>query len=125
MFSLRRMIMNLFDIIITFISIYITYKMLRNSGKDLQNDTIDPDEFPEKQEIIMCRAELIGNQLYVWNKMDNTFITQGKNMDEVVQHFIKHYPNKKIYLQSDNENDYEEFKEKFNDWKSKTKTNGQ
>jgi len=119
------MIMNLFDIIITFISIYITYKMLRNSGKDLQNDTIDPDEFPEKQEIIMCRAELIGNQLYVWNKMDNTFITQGKNMDEVVQHFIKHYPNKKIYLQSDNENDYEEFKEKFNDWKSKTKTNGQ
>jgi hypothetical protein len=123
MFSLRRMIMNLFDIIITFITIYITYKALKNSGKSLENDEIDPDEVPEKQEVIVCCAELIENHLYIWNKKDDSFITQGKNMDEVVQHFIKHYPNKKIYLQSDNENDYEEFKEKFNDWKSKTKTN--
>ena len=115
--------MNLFDIFVTLLTAYITYKVLKNSGKSLENDPIDPDELPEKKEILLCRAELINNQLYVWNKIDNSFITQGKDIDEIVEYFIKYHPNKKIYLKNDNENEYTDFKEKFDEWKNKTQIN--
>jgi hypothetical protein len=47
---------------------------------------------------IICNTELIDNQIYVWNKETETFMIQGKSMEDIVKYFTQNFPGRKIVL---------------------------
>jgi len=50
-------------------------------------------QIKEEEEIIVCRSECFNNQIFVWNIKDDTFIGQGKSVEEIVKIFMTRYPN--------------------------------
>jgi len=46
----------------------------------------------KEQEIIVCRTECFNNQIFVWNIKDDTFIGQGKSVEEIIKIFMTRYP---------------------------------
>jgi hypothetical protein len=50
-------------------------------------------QIKEEEEIIVCRSECFNNQIFVWNIKDDTFIGQGKSVEEIVKIFMTKYPN--------------------------------
>jgi fatty acid-binding protein DegV len=66
-----------------------------------KNDTYHlPDEElkEEVKNIIICDTQTISGQIYVWNKNTNEFITQGKDMNDIVEFFKNKHPNTKVIL---------------------------
>ena len=47
----------------------------------------------ERTEVVVCRSECIDNQIYVWDIRDNSFIAQGKSVEDIIEVFIHKYPN--------------------------------
>jgi hypothetical protein len=47
----------------------------------------------EKTEVVVCRSECIDNQIYVWDIRDDSFIGQGKSVEDIIELFIHKYPN--------------------------------
>ncbi len=54
---------------------------------------------------IICNTEFINNQIYVWNKETQTFMIQGKTMEEIVEYFTQNHPGRKIVLVEKKNND--------------------
>ena len=83
------------DIILFFVTLYFAITIFKNAKNPEEEQLID-DVIDEK--IILCHTEIIDNKIYVWNKLTNDFIAQGSSIEEIVEHFKKHYPGKKIVL---------------------------
>jgi hypothetical protein len=89
------------ETLIAFVTGYIIYKILslfievRVVSEEEVNKFQDL-EFQEPKNIIICKIEKHNDILYVWNVKDDTFMVQGKDMDEVVQFFVKNHPNTKV-----------------------------
>jgi glutaredoxin 2 len=49
-------------------------------------------------EVIYIRSEIHNDEIYIWNVLDNTFLTQGKTFEDAVQKFMKNNPNKKLHI---------------------------
>lgn len=47
----------------------------------------------KEEEVIVCRTECVNNQIFVWNIKDDTFIGQGKSVEEIIKIFMTRYPN--------------------------------
>ena len=47
----------------------------------------------KEEEIIVCRTECFDNEIFVWNIKDDTFIGQGKSVEEIIKIFMTKYPN--------------------------------
>jgi hypothetical protein len=99
--------MRMLEIILILISTYITLKVLKNVEKDnyhLSDEQIKDEVNPE--DVMVFNTEEISGQIYVWNKVSSEFITQGKDIDQIVEFIRKNYPNKKVILtRSANEED--------------------
>lgn len=83
-------------ILINFVNIFFSIKIMKNNFDEL------PKEFEEeinKLKILICFTETHNNIIYVWEKENNTFLTQGKDMEEVVQYFVKNHPNTKVLFE--------------------------
>ena len=55
-----------------------------------------PKEEDEELETILLKTECIENQIYVWNSQTNTFVTQGKSVEDIIKFFVKYHPRKRI-----------------------------
>ena len=49
-------------------------------------------------EVIYIRSQIHDNEIYIWNVIDNTFLTQGKTFEDAVQKFMKNNPNKILQI---------------------------
>jgi glutaredoxin 2 len=49
-------------------------------------------------EVIYIRSEIHNDEIYIWNVLDDTFLTQGKTFEDAVQKFMKNNPNKKLHI---------------------------
>ena len=49
-------------------------------------------------EVIYIRSEIHDDEIYIWDTVDNTFLTQGKTFEDAVQKFMKNNPNKKLQI---------------------------
>jgi hypothetical protein len=69
---------------LTFISILLLLKRVE----------VRSEKKPQiKEEVIVCRTECVNNQIFVWNIKDDTFIGQGKSVEEIIKIFMTRYPN--------------------------------
>ena len=84
-----------FGILIYMFSKYIVIKI----EQELQDEFYDDDDTPKE---MYCLAECIDEMIYVWDDK-STFIVQAKTSDEIIEHFIKKYPNTKVYFKYDKE----------------------
>lgn len=78
------------------IGLFFTIKIIKDDIDDM------PKEFDEefnKLKVIICFTETHNDIIYVWEKESNTFLTQGKNMEEVVQYFVKNHPNTRVMFE--------------------------
>lgn len=79
-------------IIFKLISIFVEVKIITEE----ELDKIDQSEFQEPKNIIICKIERHDDMFYVWNLQTDTFLVQGKTMDDIVKFFTKHHPNTKV-----------------------------
>jgi hypothetical protein len=49
-------------------------------------------------EVIYIRSEIHDDEIYIWDTVDNTFLTQGKTFEDAVQKFMKSNPNKQLKI---------------------------
>ena len=49
-------------------------------------------------EVIYIRSEIHDDEIYIWDTIDNTFLTQGKTFEDAVQKFMKSNPNKQLKI---------------------------
>jgi hypothetical protein len=96
--------MTVFDIAVIF---FVVWFLFLRHIKIVRVDAPQPERGGEKLEEeylntlkppIVCNTEFIGSQIYVWNKETNTFLIQGKTMEEIVEYFTKNHPGRKIIL---------------------------
>lgn len=55
-----------------------------------------PKEEDDEHETILLRTECIESQIYVWNSQTNTFMTQGKSVEDIIKFFVKYHPGKRF-----------------------------
>lgn len=89
---------NLIDFIVTVVSAYITYKLIKSNENDEYH--LPDEELKEEQvkNTILCDTQTIDGNIYVWNKVTNEFLIQGKDMNDVVEYFKKNHPSTKVIL---------------------------
>lgn len=78
------------------IGLFFTIKITKTDIDDM------PKEFDKefnKLKLITCFTETHNDIIYVWERESNTFLTQGKNMEEVIQYFVKNHPNTKVMFE--------------------------
>ena len=99
--------MIMLDIILFLVTVYFAYTTFTTVSKarGSEEEQFIDDVVDEK--IIICKTEIVGNRIYVWNKLTNDFIVNGSSIQDVVEYFKKHHPGKKIVL-LENENDKED-----------------
>ena len=49
-------------------------------------------------EVIYIRSEIHDDEIFIWDTIDNTFLTQGKTFEDAVQKFMKNNPNKQLKI---------------------------
>ena len=93
----------LIELILFLFSLWLTSKM----GKTEEIEEQETKLIEKHIETVFCRTEKIQGMIYVWELKTNTFLIQGKSMEEdIVPFFVKHYPGKRI-LFTENPDDQE------------------
>ena len=49
-------------------------------------------------EVIYIRSEIHDDEIFIWDFIDNTFLSQGKTFEDAVQKFMKNNPNKQLKI---------------------------
>jgi hypothetical protein len=52
----------------------------------------------KNMEVIYIRSEIVNDEIYIWDTISNTFLTQGKTFEDAVKEFMKHNPNKRLQI---------------------------
>jgi hypothetical protein len=52
----------------------------------------------KNMEIIYIRSEIVNDEIYIWDSISNTFLTQGKTFEDAVQKFMKNNPTKRLQI---------------------------
>lgn len=84
-------------LIFQIIGLFFTIKIMRDDV-----DEVPPElkqEFEKDYKELICFTETHNDIIYVWEKESNTFLTQGKDMEEVVKYFVKNHPNTKVLFE--------------------------
>jgi hypothetical protein len=89
---------NLIDFIVTVVSAYITYKLIKSNENDKCHLPDEETNEEQVKNIILCDTQTIDGNIYVWNKVTNEFLIQGKDMNDVVEYFKKNHPSTKVIL---------------------------
>ena len=50
-------------------------------------------------EIVVGRSEVHDNEIFLWDKKSNTFLSQGPNIETAIAKFLKNNSNKKIVFE--------------------------
>ena len=52
----------------------------------------------KNMEVIYIRSEIVNDEIYIWDTISNTFLTQGKTFEDAIQKFMKNNPNKRLQI---------------------------
>lgn len=69
------------------------YSVQDSGGEKVEEELINSMKPP-----IVCNTEIMGNQIYVWDKETSKFLIQAKTMEDIVKYFTDNYPGRKIIL---------------------------
>ena len=97
---------GLWDIVfivgLTIFLLYIDFKKKFHS-KENEIDRVlrEAEQVKYKNlEIIYIRSEIVNEEIYIWDTISNTFLTQGKTFEDAVQKFMKNNPNKRLQIKA-------------------------
>ena len=93
------------DILFLFAVIFLAYRDLKKrfSVKENEIDRVlrEAEQVKYKNlEIIYIRSEIVNEEIYIWDTISNTFLTQGKTFEDAVQKFMKNNPNKRLQIKA-------------------------
>jgi hypothetical protein len=94
---------GIWDILFLFAIIFLAYRDLKKkfSVKENEIDRVlrEAEQVKYKNmEIIYIRSEIVNDEIYIWDTLSNTFLTQGKTFEDAVQKFMKNNPNKRLQI---------------------------
>jgi hypothetical protein len=94
---------GIWDILFLFAVIFLAYRDLKKrfSVKENEIDRVlrEAEQVKYKNlEIIYIRSEIVNEEIYIWDTISNTFLTQGKTFEDAVQKFMKNNPNKRLQI---------------------------
>ena len=52
----------------------------------------------KNMEILICRTEVHDNQIFIYNRKTNSFITQQPTIESTFTYFMNNYPGKRIHF---------------------------
>ena len=96
---------GIWDILFLFAVIFLAYRDLKKrfSVKENEIDRVlrEAEQVKYKNlEIIYIRSEIVNEEIYIWDTISNTFLTQGKTFEDAVQKFMKNNPNKRLQIKA-------------------------
>jgi glutaredoxin 2 len=84
--------------LVSCIIIFIQNRM-KKSETEIDRVMREAEQVKHKHaEVIYIRSQIHDNEIYIWNVIDNTFLTQGKTFEDAVQKFMKNNPNKILQI---------------------------
>jgi hypothetical protein len=94
---------GIWDILFLFAIIFLAYRDLKKkfSVKENEIDRVlrEAEQVKYKNmEIIYIRSEIVNDEIYIWDTLSNTFLTQGKTFEDAVQKFMKNNPTKRLQI---------------------------
>ena len=87
--------------VIFLISCIIIFIQIRKKRSENEIDRILKEAEEVKYthaEVIYIRSEIHDDEIFIWDVIDNTFLTQGKTFEDAVQKFMKSNPNKQLKI---------------------------
>ena len=52
----------------------------------------------KNMDILICRTEVHDNQIFIYNRQTNSFITQQPTIESTFTYFMNNYPGKRIHF---------------------------
>ena len=52
----------------------------------------------KNMDILICRTEVHDNQIFIYNRTTNSFITQQPSIESTFTYFMNNYPGKRIHF---------------------------
>jgi glutaredoxin 2 len=93
-FGIMEIIFLVFSCIVLFIQ-----HIMKKSETEIDRVMREAEQVKHTHaEVIYIRSEIHNDEIYIWNVLDNTFLTQGKTFEDAVQKFMKNNPNKKLHI---------------------------
>jgi hypothetical protein len=94
---------GIWDILFLFAIIFLAYRDLKKkfSVKENEIDRVlrEAEQVKYKNmEIIYIRSEIVNDEIYIWDTLSNTFLTQGQTFEDAVQKFMKNNPTKRLQI---------------------------
>ncbi len=84
--------------IVSCIIIFIQNRM-KKSEKEIDRVLREAEQVKYTHvEVIYIRSEIHDDEIYIWDTIDNTFLSQGKTFEDAVQKFMKNNPNKQLKI---------------------------
>jgi hypothetical protein len=68
------------------------YKMRKEISENIQH------ALDMMKDMLILRAEQVGDAFYVYNQVTNEFVCQGKNIDEIVKAFNDRFPGQRAII---------------------------
>ena len=84
----------LFSCIIIFVR-----SRIRRSENEIDRVLREAEQVKYKNmEILICRTEVHDNQIFIYNRKTNSFITQQPTIESTFTYFMNNYPGKRIHF---------------------------
>lgn len=79
--------------------------LYKNSIQSLQLEQ-DQDDEEEEVSAVLVEVHKFGDQIYFWDKHTGNFITQGKDMTEIVSKCAKYFPDHYFCIEKEDVDKY-------------------
>ena len=91
--------------LIFLVSCVIIFLRRRSQISENEIDGVKMLKTPDEQvksnknmDILVCRTEVFDNQIFVYNRKTDAFITQQPTIESIFMYFIDNYPGRRIHF---------------------------
>ena len=72
---------------------------IRRSENEIDRVLREAEQVKYKNmDILICRTEVHDNQIFIYNRQTNSFITQQPTIESTFTYFMNNYPGKRIHF---------------------------
>ena len=85
-----------------FLAILVLVALYKSTSESLLQEQEDEEEVPA----VLVEVIKLGDQIYFWDKETGNFITQGKDMNEIVAKCASYFPDRYFCIEQEDVDKY-------------------
>jgi len=76
---------------------FLTFRKISKASNEITNITNNEPQI--EVEVIVGKSEVHNNEIFLWDKNTNAFLSQGSTIETAIKNFLKNNPNKRIVFE--------------------------